>query len=121
MSDTGDEGVEAGGFDLDSLFGVASNMFAAQQAAAEQELTGSAGGGLVEVTVTGGGVFTAVRLAAEVVDPNDIPMLEDLVLAALHDAMTKVQQAQQGAMGGLDLGSLGGLLGGLGAGGDDTP
>jgi hypothetical protein len=112
-----------GGLDLGSLFGMASEMMAAQQAAAEAEVVGSSGGGAVEISVTGGGVFTGVRLSAEAVDPSDIGMLEDLMLAALHDAMTKVQALQSGAVGGLDLGGLGGLLGGLGpgAGGLGTP
>lgn len=121
MSDMGDD-TAAGGFDLGSLFGMANEMMAAQQAAAEQEVVGSSGGGAVQISVTGAGSFTAVRLAPDCVDPGDIAMLEDLILAALHDAMSKVQELQSGAMGGLDLGSLGGLLGGLGPGGvDDTP
>ena len=105
-----------GGLDLSSLFGMANEMLAAQQAAADEIVVGSAGGGAVEVRVTGGGEFTAVRLAPETVDPSDVSMLEDLILAALHDAMTKVQQLQGGALGGMDLGGLGGLLGGMGGG-----
>jgi DNA-binding protein YbaB len=111
----------AAGFDLGSLFGAANDMLAAQQAAAEEEVIGSAGGGAVQITVTGAGEFTNVRLTADAVDPSDITMLEDLILAALHDAMGQVQQLQSSAMGGLDIGSLGGLLGGLGPADDDTP
>jgi DNA-binding YbaB/EbfC family protein len=102
----------AGGFDLGSLLGAASQMFEAQAQAAQQAVVGSAGGGAVKITVTGGGEFTAVELAPDVVDPADVPMLEDLVLAALRDAMAKVQQLQSGALGGLDMGGLQGLLGG---------
>jgi len=111
------------GLDLDSLFGMASGMLAAQQAAAEQEVVGSAGGGAVEISVTGGGLFTGVRIRPDAVDPDDLTLLEDLVLAAVRDAMDRVQHLQSGALGGIDLGSLGGLLGGLGPGGpgDGTP
>ena len=88
-------------------------LFAAQAAAAEQVVEGQAGGGAVKISVTGGGEFRSVTIAAEAVDPSDVAMLEDLVLAALHDATAKVQELQRGAMGGLELGGmdLGGLLG----------
>ena len=79
--------------------------------AAESELVGSAGGGKVEVTVTGGGEFRHVRISPDVVDPADVSLLEDLVLAALRDAMARINAAQTAALGGLDLGALGGLLG----------
>lgn len=100
------------GLDLASLLGGAQQMLHAQAQAATQELVGEAGGGRVTVTVTGGGQFLAVHLAPEVVDPDDVEMLEDLVLVALQDAMTKVSELQAASMGGLDLGALGGLLGG---------
>jgi DNA-binding YbaB/EbfC family protein len=107
----GDPLAEAGGFDLSSLFDSAQQLVAAQQEAARQELVGRAGGGKVEVEVTGGGEFRRVRISPDVVDPDDVTMLEDLVLAALHDAMAQVNQAQASALGGLDMGDLGGLLG----------
>ncbi len=109
-----------GGLDFGSLLGAASQMMQAQQAAAEVEVVGSSGGGAVRITVTGGGAFTAVEISPEAVDPDDVATLEDLVLAALRDAMTKVNELQSGAMGGLDLGSIQGMLGGLGAGPDPT-
>jgi DNA-binding protein YbaB len=111
MTDAG-QNPAAGGFDLGSLLGAASQMFEAQAQAAQQAVVGSAGGGAVKITVTGGGEFTGVELAPAVVDPTDVTMLEDLLLAALRDAMTKVNQLQSGALGGLDLGGLQGLLGG---------
>ncbi len=86
-------------------------LLAAQAAAADEEVEGHAGGGMVKITVTGGGTFSAVHIDPQVVDPDDVGMLEDLVLAALHDAMARVQELQQAAMGQLDLGGLGGLLG----------
>ena len=66
------------------------------------------------VTVTGSGQFLAVHIDREVVDPDDVDLLEDLVLVALQDAMAKVSDLQAASMGGLDLGALGGLLGGQG-------
>jgi nucleoid-associated protein EbfC len=85
-------------------------LMAAQAEAAEQVVEGHAGGGVVTVEVTGGMDFRKVTIKPEAVDPDDVEMLEDLVLAAIHDAMGKVQELQQQAMG--DLGGLGGLLGG---------
>jgi DNA-binding YbaB/EbfC family protein len=87
----------------------------AQAVAADQEVEGQAGGGAVKVKVTGGMEFTAVEIDASVlpggVEPDDVEMLEDLVLAAIHDAVAKAQSVTQEAMGGLDLGGLGKLLG----------
>lgn len=105
------------GLDLGSLLGAANQMFQAQAAAANSSVVGSSGGGAVQITVTGAGEFTKVELQPAAVDPDDVAMLEDLLLAALHDAMAKVQQLQSGALGGLDLGNVGEMLGGLGLGG----
>jgi DNA-binding YbaB/EbfC family protein len=105
------------GFDLEALLGSAAQMqqqlMAAQQAAAAQVVEGQAGGGAVKVRVTGGLEFQAVELAPGVIDPDDPEMLQDLILAALHDAMDNVQGLQQQMMGGFDPGNLdlGGLLG----------
>ena len=73
------------------------------------------------VEVTGGGEFQSVTIDPEVVDPADVEMLEDLVLAAVRDAMSQVSEGYEDAVGGFelpDLGSLGGALGGL-LGGDE--
>jgi len=100
--------------DLGELLASAQKMqeqlLAAQAEAAEQVHEGHAAGGAVRVSVTGGLDFRSVSISPEAVDPDDVELLEDLVLAALHDAMAKVNEAQQGAMGGLDLGGLGGGL-----------
>jgi nucleoid-associated protein EbfC len=101
---------------LGGLLESAQQALSAQAQAAEQEVEGSAGGGVVTVTMTGAGEVTAVTLAPEVVDPDDIEMLQDLIVAALHDAGLKVTELQRGALGalgGLDLGGLGDMLGGL--------
>jgi nucleoid-associated protein EbfC len=113
------------GFDLEALLGSAAQMqqqlVAAQQAAASEVVEGQAGGGVVKVRLTGGFEFQAVEIAPDVIDPDDPEMLQDLVLAALHDGVARVNELQQQAMGGFDPGSidLGGLLGGLGTGEDD--
>lgn len=91
------------------------DMASAQAALAEQTVEGSAGGGVVTATATGAGEIRAVSIAAEVVDPDDVEMLEDLVVAAVSEALRAAQELQATTMGsvtgGLDLGSLGGLLG----------
>jgi DNA-binding YbaB/EbfC family protein len=110
---------EQGGFDLGGLLQQAQamqeQMAAAQERQAETVVEGSAGGGMVKVEMTGAGAFVSVSIAPGAVDPDDVEMLEDLVLAALRDAAAKVMELQEEAMGqvGLpDLGGLGGLLGG---------
>ncbi len=105
----------ADGPDLSSLLQQAQQMqqqlMAAQAEAAEQVHEGVAGGGAVRIAVTGGMEFRGVTIRQDAVDPDDVDMLQDLVLAALNDAVGKVQAAQQEALGGL--GGLGGGLGGL--------
>ncbi|MGZ4675087.1 MAG: YbaB/EbfC family nucleoid-associated protein [Acidimicrobiia bacterium] len=76
-------------------------MFAAQAALAETTVEGSAGGGMVTATVTGTGELVAIKLAPEVVDPDDIEMLEDLVVAAVAEANRAAQAKQSESMGGL--------------------
>jgi DNA-binding YbaB/EbfC family protein len=90
-------------------------LMAAQAEAAEQVVEGQAGGGVVKVQVTGGMEFRSVTISPDAVDPDDVEMLEDLVLAAIHDATGKVQELQQGALGSLGMGNLG--IGGPDAGG----
>ena len=68
---------------------------AAQAELAEAELTGTAGGGLVTVTVTGAGEFKAVKIDPKAVDPDDVETLEDLVLAAIHNAAEAARRADR--------------------------
>jgi nucleoid-associated protein EbfC len=86
-------------------------MVAAQAALAETTIEGSAGGGMVKATVTGTGDLIAISLAPEVVDPDDIEMLQDLVVAAVADASRAAQAAQSesmgGVTGGIDLSAFG--------------
>ncbi len=64
-----------------------------------KEFTATAGGGVVEVTVSGKREITKVKLAEEVVDPDDIETLEDLVMAATNEALRQVEDASASAMG----------------------
>ena len=84
----------------------------ARAAAESQELEGQSGGGVVKVRVTGAMDFIGVSIDPSAVDPDDVGMLEDLVLAAIRDAVAKAGALSEQAMGGVDLGGLGGLLGG---------
>ena len=63
-----------------------------------KEFTASAGGGAVEVTVSGKREVISVKLAEEVVDPDDIEMLEDLVMAAVNEALRQVDEESSSAM-----------------------
>ena len=102
-----------GGEGLGGLLQQAQQMMAAQAEAAEREVEGVAGGGVVRIRATGTGQMLGVSIAPDVVDPSDVPMLEDLVLAALHDVNARLLEIQRAAMGPLaDLGGLGDLLGG---------
>lgn len=78
----------------------------------EKEVTGSAGGGAVEVTVSGKKEITKVKLAPEVVDPEDIEMLEDLIMAAANEALRQIEAISAEAMSKIT-GGLGGLGGGF--------
>ena len=81
------------------------------QEARSQIYEGSAGGGAVVVRGAGDLSFESVKIRADVVDPSDVEMLEDLVLAALHDAVRKIGEAQQSSLGGLLPPGMDGLLG----------
>jgi DNA-binding YbaB/EbfC family protein len=73
----------------------------AQEQLNDQTVDGSAGGGAVSITVTGGMKVQSLKIAPEVVDPNDVEMLEDLVTAAVNEALQKVQGLQMQQISGL--------------------
>lgn len=83
-----------------------------QKALEEKEFTAAAGGGAVEVTISGKKEITKVKLAEEVVDPDDIEMLEDLIMAATNEALRKMEEESAALMSKLT-GGLGGLGGGF--------
>lgn len=74
-----------------------------------KEFTAKAGGGAVEVTVTGKKEVMKVKLSQEVVDPDDVEMLEDLVMAATNEALRMAEDANAEVMNKM----TGGLGGGL--------
>jgi hypothetical protein len=94
-----------------------ADMQAAQDALANTLIEGTAGGGVVKATVSGDGELRKVTIDPSVVDPGDVETLEDLVLAAIHEAMREAREMQANQMGaatgGLDLDGLMGGLGGL--------
>ena len=72
-----------------------------------KEFTATAGGGAVEVTVSGKREVLKVKLDQEVVDPDDVEMLEDLIVAATNEALRKVEEASASAMSRLTGGMTG--------------
>ena len=84
-----------------------SRMNEVQSRVKELTAVGTAGGDMVRVTITGEFVVTNVDISPEAVDPDDLAMLEDLVLAAFSDAVYKVkekiQQEMSSVTGGLNL------------------
>ncbi len=75
----------------------------------EKEYTAAAGGGAVEVTVSGKKEVVKVKLAEEVVDPDDIEMLEDLIMAAVNQAFRQMEDDSAAAMARLTGGMGGGF------------
>lgn len=76
-------------------------MEKAQAALADEEITVSAGGGAVTIVVTGAREFRSVTIKPEVVDPDDVEMLQDLLLAAFNDALQQAKQLEDERMGSL--------------------
>ena len=79
-----------------------------QKALEEKEFSATAGGGAVEVTVSGKKEVQKVKLQEEVVDPDDVEMLEDLIMAAANEALRKADEANAELMGKMT-GGLGGF------------
>lgn len=76
-----------------------------------KEFTATAGGGAVEVTISGKREILKVKLSEDVVDPDDIEMLEDLIIAATNEALRKVEEESGAAMSRLTGGLGGGMPG----------
>ena len=88
-------------------------MAQAQAEIAATEVSGSAGGGMVTATVTGSGDLKAIKSDPGAVDPEDVEMLEDLVVAAVAEARRAADALAQEKMGAIT-GGLGSLMGGMG-------
>ena len=118
-----------GGMDLNAMMAqvqeMQAQMAATQESLADEVVEATAGGGMVRVEVNGAKEVLSVELKPEVVDPDDIEMLQDLIVAAVNEAMRQADalasERMGGVAGGLDmggvdlsslgLGDLGGLLG----------
>jgi DNA-binding YbaB/EbfC family protein len=112
-------GAPGGGLDLGSMMEMAANMQQqmadAQQRLVDERVEGSAGGGLVTVTLNGHLHLLGVHIDPGAVDPDDLSLLEDLVRAAWQDGHDQVArlQAEADPLGGLGgAGGLGNLFGG---------
>ena len=79
-----------------------ADMQRAQASLAEAEVTGSAGSGLVTAVVNGSGDLLRLKIDPSVVDPADVETLEDLVIAAVHDARRAAEGVASSAMGSVD-------------------
>jgi DNA-binding YbaB/EbfC family protein len=88
-------------------------MLQTQESLGEETVTATAGGGVVSVVMTGHQRVESVTLDPEVVDPEDVEMLQDLIVAAVNEAIERSQAVAAERMAALTggLGGLGGLLG----------
>jgi len=93
-----------------------ADMAAAQEALAAETLEASAGGGMVKVVATGELAIESITIDPDAVDPEDVDMLQDTVLAAVNEALRSAQELAATKMGDVTggLGGPGGGLGGLG-------
>ena len=83
-----------------------------QQELEEQTYTATSGGGVVSATVSGKREITAIVIDPEAVDPDDVEMLQDMIVAAVNEALRKAEEASSQSMSRLTggLGGLGGLF-----------
>lgn len=105
------KGVGGGSPNMNSMIKQAQkmqeDMSRVQAELEEREYTATAGGGMVEVTVTGKHEIKGIKMNPEVVDPEEVEMLEDMIIAALNEAMRIVDETSEEAMsqvtGGLNI------------------
>lgn len=94
---------------------IQEQMLQTQEELGERTVTATAGGGVIEVVMTGHQRVESITIDPDAVDPEDVEMLQDLIIAAVNEALERSQALaaeQMGALtGGLGLGDLGGLLG----------
>ena len=92
-----------GGMNINSLMKEAKKMQAdmqkTQEELASKEFEASAGGGAINVKVTGEKVIKEIKINKDVVDPDDVEMLEDLILTCVNEALRKVDSAQAAQFG----------------------
>jgi DNA-binding YbaB/EbfC family protein len=107
------------GMDMNQLFQQMSQMQEQMQKAqaelANETVEATAGGGMVTVIANGAGEIKQIKIDPKAIDPNDAEMLEDMILAAVNEAIRSAQSLTESKLGGLAGGALGGLgLPGLG-------
>ena len=102
------------GGNMANMMKQAQKMLQMQQELEEKEYEATAGGGVVKAVISGKKTLKSVTIDPEAVDPEDVEMLQDLVVAAVNEALRKAEEDMNGAMGkltgGMNLGGLGGLL-----------
>ena len=103
-------GAPQGGNMMKKIQEMQENMAAIQQEVEATVFTSSVGGGAVEVSVNGAHEVTAVNLKPEIVDPEDIEMLQDLIISAFNESIRKANEAMEQGMekakGGLSIPGL---------------
>ena len=103
------------GMDMNKLLQQVGEMQQAQEELAKETVDASAGGGMVTVTANGAGEIQRIKIDPKAIDPDDPEMLEDMVLAAVNEAIRSAHSLAESKLGGLAGGALGGLgLPGLG-------
>ena len=92
-----------GGMNINQLMKEAKKMQAdiekSQEELETKEFEASAGGGAIEVKVTGAKLIKEIKIKPEVVDPDDVEMLQDLILTCVNEALKKVDSAQAASLG----------------------
>ena len=88
-------------FNMKALQQMQAKMMKMQEDLQNSTFEGTSGGGAITVTMSGKFEVTAIKLTPEVVDPEDVSMLEDLILTAARDAFEKVTEAQAQMMSAL--------------------
>ena len=85
-----------------------------QEKLGEETVEGESGGGMVKVTFTGHGDLVDLKIDPEIVKPEDVGMLEDLVLVAVNNGIQKSRELASSSMGSIDMGAISGALGSMG-------
>ena len=114
MAKGGFRGGMGGGFNMNMIKQaqkMQNDMLKAQAELEAQEYTASSGGGMVTATVTGKKQLIRLDIKPEAVDPDDVEMLEDLIMAAINDGYSKADKVYEEKMGKYgNMGSLGGMI-----------
>jgi len=80
-----------------------AQVMRAQEELQKKEFDGTSGGGMVKVTMNGANELISIAINPEVVDPDDVEMLEDLIVAAHTNAQEKIKESSESAFGGMNI------------------